>query len=229
MSAPIVRGAASAASMARVWRFQLRRAVVDAPQLSVLPPARLRGQLGSARDQCVRWPERAGRSAIGPARRLRLQRLPRSAGGDRELGRGRRRCARGHADRQRQVALLPDPGPAPGRHGDRGQPADRADGGSGDGAAPARRPRGVPELEPVARGAEPGSSGRPPRASSTCSTSRPSGCWPTVALPGSTSSRSRCSRSTRRTASRSGDTISARSISSSPCSASAGRPCPGSR
>ena len=41
--------------------------------------------------------------------------------------------------------------------------------------APARPARGVPELEPVARGAEPGRAGRPPRASWTCSTWRPSG------------------------------------------------------
>ena len=59
---------------------------------------------------------RAMSEARAPARPgLRLPRLPPRPGGDRRRGRGRPRRARHHADRRRQVALLPAAGADPPR------------------------------------------------------------------------------------------------------------------
>ena len=73
----------------------------------------------------------------------------------------------------------------------------------------ARRAGRVPQLHPGLRRAAAWSRRRSWRASSTCSTSRPSGCGVEATLSGcSTGARSRCSRSTRRTACPSGATTS---------------------
>ena len=87
--------------------------------------------------------------------------------------------------------------------------ADRADAGPGRRAARARRARRVPQLHAGRRRAPRASSAPTSRASSTCSTSRPSGCASTSTLRAARPRHaSRCSRSTRRTACRSGATTS---------------------
>ena len=129
----------------------------------------------------------AGRSAAversgtqRPPAALRLSGVPRRPGGDRRPPRRRGRRRRPHAHRRRQVALLPDPGAAARRHRHRRLAADRADAGPGRRrCASSASARGVPELEPDARRGARTRRALLARASSTCSTSRPSG-WSTA-------------------------------------------------
>ena len=142
--------------------------------------------------------------------RLRLRRVPRRAGRDHRPRRGRRRRAGADAHRRRQVAVLPDPGARARRHRRRRLAADRAHAGPGRRARPrsACAPRSSTPRRTLAerRAVEAAFlageldllylaperlARRPPRC----------GC--------STAAASRCSRSTRRTACRSGATTSA--------------------
>ena len=123
-----------------------------------------------------------------------------------------------------QVPALVRPGV-----GRRRLPADRADAGPGRRAARARRPRRVPQLHAEPRRA-PRRRARLPRRRARPALPRPGAaagavhavrCW--------TGARSRCSPSTRRTASRSGATTSGPTTSRSPTCTSAGPTCPASR
>ena len=152
-----------------------------------------------------------------PAPDLRLRPPAAGPGGGDPAGPRRRRRAGADADRRRQVAVLPDPGARAGRHGRRRLAADRADAGPGRRAAAgsASRAAFLNSTLDAGRAARASSGGCAP-ASSTCSTSRPSACCTDRTLDAARPRRrSRCSPSTRRTASRSGATTSAPSTCSS--------------
>ena len=152
-----------------------------------------------------------------------------AAGRDHRARLPRRRRAGPDAHRRRQVAVLPDPGAGARRRRHRGLPADRADAGPGGRAAGARRAGRVPQLHADLRRAPRGRAGLSSPGSSTCSTSRPSGCGCRPPCGCSTVAGSRSSRSTRRTASRSGATTSGPTTWPSPSCTSAGRTCRASR
>ena len=142
----------------------------------------------------------------------------------------RRRRARAHADRRRQVAVLPDPGARPARRRGGRLAADRAHAGPGRRAARARRarrasstPRRTPTSAATVEARVPRRRARPalPRARAAARERDAAAC--------STAARSRCSRSTRRTASRSGATTSGPTTSRCPSCTSAGPTCRGSR
>ena len=148
---------------------------------------------------------------------------------DHRPGHRRRRRARAHADGRRQVAVLPDSRARARGHRRRHLAAHRPHAGPGRCAGRRRGARGLPQLDPVRRRAPRASSRPTSPASSTSSTSRPSG-WARRAPPTcSTAARSRCSRSTRRTACRSGATTSGPTTCGSRCCTSAGRRCRASR
>ena len=187
----------------------------DAIPLMADPAAVQRaGRLRASDAAAPRFPPRA--IARRPARRLRLPGVPRRAGRDRRPRRRRRRRAGADAHRRRQVAVLPDPGAAARRHRHRRLAADRADAGPGRRAA--RRPA-------CARRSSTRRWTRPRRGRSSARsrageldllyvaperllTPR---CLELLARVAA----SRCSPSTRRTASRSGATTSGRSTCSS--------------
>ena len=100
-----------------------------------------------------RKPSTEGSDAQGrprrPRTRVRLSQLPAApVRHHRDRARGAR-CPRSDANRRRQVAVLPDPGHRPGRHGHRRLAADRADAGSGGRAQGSGRLGGVSQFEPV--------------------------------------------------------------------------------
>src|SRR6266851_5170008 len=96
----------------------------------------------STRDDPVPDPAEIARRARpcprGAEPGLRLRLVPRRAGGGHPPCRRGRRLPRADADRQRQVAVLPDPGVGPPRRRRRRLAADRADEGPGRRAAPGR-------------------------------------------------------------------------------------------
>ena len=100
----------------------------------------------------------AGRGGGGAARRLWVRGVSPRAEGDHRRPAGRARLRRRHADRRRQVADLPDPGPDPGRHDAGGVTADRADERPGRRPGRGRPARHLPERDAGARRA------RSPRA-----------------------------------------------------------------
>ena len=79
--------------------------------------------------------------------RLRLQRVPARPGGDRARRAGGRERARGDADRQRQVAVLPAAGPGAARPDAGGVAADRPDARPGAGAGGGRRRGRQPQFQ----------------------------------------------------------------------------------
>ena len=102
---------------------------------------------------------RRRRSAVDPARDLRLRAVPRPAAGDRRPRRGRRRRPGADAHRRRQVAVLPDPrhrAPARRPRRERGRvAADRADARPGRRPARGRRRCRLPQFH-ARLGADPG-------------------------------------------------------------------------
>ena len=113
---------------------------------------------------------------------------------------------------------------------DRRVAADRADAGPGRCAAPARRRGGVPQLQPRRAGASARSSDASRRASCKLLYVAPERLLTERCLrPDRAHAAWRCSRSTRRIASRNGATISAPSTASSPSCTSASRRCRASR
>ncbi len=143
--------------------------------------------------------------------------------------RRRRRRPGPHADRRRQVAVLPGPRAGPRGHRRGRLAAHRADAGPGRRAAHGRGAGRLPQLHaPAARA--PGGRGRlrrrgarpaVPGARRRCGARARSAC--------STGAGSRCSRSTRRTASPSGATTSGPTTWPCRCCTSAGPTCRGSR
>ena len=148
----------------------------------------------------------------GAARGLGLLRVSRAAGGDHRACRQRRRRAGPDAHRRRQIALLPVSRAGARRHGRGGLAAHRADAGPGRraarGSACARRSSTPRSIRPKQQRVEQAVSRRRARhalrrARAPADASASSSCW--IAQPAS-----RCSPSTKPTASRSGATTSAR-------------------
>ena len=102
-------------------------------------------------------------------------REPQEAIIDRVMAGGRRPGR--HADRERQVALLPDSRDAAARNRRRRQPAHRADGRSGDRPEAARCPGRRLPLRPRARRVGDDLAAAPQRQSSISCTSRRNGSW----------------------------------------------------
>ena len=212
---------ASARARALPGPRRLHHAVAER---SVMPssPRRARSNSSSSR--------RLARAPVAPAaRHLRPQAPARRPGGGRSTHVMAGDADAGdHADRRRQVAVLPAARAAPAGHDARRLAADRADEGPVRQAARARRRRRAAQQRARAPTRATRPSRRSPRARRRSSSRRPSG-WPTPhfldALRGA--SGRACSSSTRRTASRSGATTSARpsSRSAARCRASASRRC----
>ncbi len=143
----------------------------------------------------------------GTAHHVRLRGLPARAGRNRRRHSGWPRCAGGHADRQRQIALLPASGAPARRSHHRGVAADRADAQPGGAALRLWHCGGGVELGERSGGKPLGARSHRARRNASRSTSRPNGwCEPTRSIS-SSAPRSRCSRSTKRIASRNGATI----------------------
>ena len=127
---------------------------------------------------------------------------------DRRGGAGRPRLPRRHADRRRQVAHLPAPGPAARRHHPGDLAAHRADEGPGGRHGQGRAARHLPQLDAGARGAaRPGGGAAARRGGAALR--RAGGAGGVGGERALRARRSRCWPSTRPTASATGATTSA--------------------
>ena len=144
--------------------------------------ARQQSEREEEAQDCEAVPERRSRSECPNDARLeailhktlRLSRLSRRPGAGDRPGDGRAAHARGDADRLGQVALLPGAGAGARRDGAGDLAADRADARPDPRRRGVRHPRRLADLAPTSNRARDGRAAAS-AASSTCSTSRPSG------------------------------------------------------